>query len=409
MLKLIYSKKILFLTILQFFFFNLSYSDSIKKFEIYGNDRISDETILMFSNLEIGQDINENDLNDSLKELYYTDYFKDVSISVEKNIVIIKVVENPIIQKIIINGVKEGNLLEIIDDVTSKINKYPLIDSKISDQVNLLKNILKSYGYYFVKLETKYVENDNNTVDLIYNFDLGDIAKIKRIKFIGNKIFSDGTLRNVIVSEETKFWKFITRNKYLDSNRIKTDVLKLDKFYRNRGYYAVKIKSTTAIINEENQFELVFNINAGEKFYFDKVKINETKNIEIENFKIFQEKFDKLSGEKYSQKKVQNLVNDLNDYTLNNDFIFINANFEEIIKENNKIDVNINFDDIKKTYVDRINILGNFITDEKVIRNMLIIDEGDPFNKILFEKSISDMKSENLFKSVNYNVKDDKN
>ena len=409
MLKLIYLKKILFLTILQFFFFNLSYSDSIKKFEIYGNDRISDETILMFSDLEIGQDINENDLNDSLKELYYTDYFKDVSISVEKNIVIIKVVENPIIQKIIINGVKEGNLLEIIDDVTSKINKYPLIDSKISDQVNLLKNILKSYGYYFVKLETKYVENDNNTVDLIYNFDLGDIAKIKRIKFIGNKIFSDGTLRNVIVSEETKFWKFITRNKYLDSNRIKTDVLKLDKFYRNRGYYAVKIKSTTAIINEENQFELVFNINAGEKFYFDKVKINETKNIEIENFKIFQEKFDKLSGEKYSQKKVQNLVNDLNDYTLNNDFIFINANFEEIIKENNKIDVNINFDDIKKTYVDRINILGNFITDEKVIRNMLIIDEGDPFNKILFEKSISDMKSENLFKSVNYNVKDDKN
>ena len=409
MLKLIYLKKILFLTILQFFFFNLSYSDSIKKFEIYGNDRISDETILMFSNLEIGQDINENDLNDSLKELYYTDYFKDVSISVEKNIVIIKVVENPIIQEIIINGVKDGNLLEIIDDVTSKINKYPLIDSKISDQVNLLKNILKSYGYYFVKLETKYVENDNNTVDLIYNFDLGDIAKIKRIKFIGNKIFSDGTLRNVIVSEETKFWKFITRNKYLDSNRIKTDVLKLDKFYRNRGYYAVKIKSTTAIINEENEFELVFNINAGEKFYFDKVKINETKNIEIENFKIFQEKFDKLSGEKYSQKKVQNLVNDLNDYTLNNDFIFINANFEEIIKENNKIDVNINFDDIKKTYVDRINILGNFITDEKVIRNMLIIDEGDPFNKILFEKSISDMKSENLFKSVNYNVKDDKN
>ena len=363
----------------------------------------------MFSDLEIGQDITENDLNDALKELYYTDYFKDVSISVEKNIVIIKVVENPIIQNIIINGVKEGNLLEIIDDVTSKINKYPLIDSKISDQVNLLKNILKSYGYYFVKLETKYVENDNNTVDLIYNFDLGDIAKIKRIKFIGNKIFSDGTLRNVIVSEETKFWKFITRNKYLDSNRIKTDVLKLDKFYRNRGYYAVKIKSTTAIINEENQFELVFNINAGEKFYFDKVKINETKNIEIENFKIFQEKFDKLSGEKYSQKKFQNLVNDLNDYTLNNDFIFINANFEEIIKENNKIDVNINFDDIKKTYVDRINILGNFITDEKVIRNMLIIDEGDPFNKILFEKSISDMKSENLFKSVNYSVKDDKN
>ena len=363
----------------------------------------------MFSNLKIGQDINENNLNNALKELYYTDYFKDVKISVDNNIIIIDVVENPIIQKIIINGVKDRNLLEIIDDVTSKINKYPLIESKIKEQVNLLKNILKSYGYYFVKLETSFINNNNNTVDLIYNFDLGEIAKIKKINFIGNKIFSDGTLRNVIVSEETKFWKFITRNKYLDSNRINTDVLKLKRFYKNRGYYRVQVKSTTAIINNENQFELVFNINSGEKFYFDKIKINKTKNIDIENFKIFDEKFNKLNGEKYSQKKIETLVNEINDYTLNNDFIFINANFEEIIKEKNKIDVNINFDDIEKTFVDRINILGNFITDEKVIRNMLIVDEGDPFNKILFEKSISDMKAENLFKDVTYRIKDDIN
>ena len=402
-------KKIVYLIILQFFIFKISHSENIKNFQIIGNDRISNETILMFSNLKIGQDINENNLNNALKELYYTDYFKDVKISVDNNIIIIDVVENPIIQKIIINGVKDRNLLEIIDDVTSKINKYPLIESKIKEQVNLLKNILKSYGYYFVKLETSFINNNNNTVDLIYNFDLGEIAKIKKINFIGNKIFSDGTLRNVIVSEETKFWKFITRNKYLDSNRINTDVLKLKRFYKNRGYYRVQVKSTTAIINNENQFELVFNINSGEKFYFDKIKINKTKNIDIENFKIFDEKFNKLNGEKYSQKKIETLVNEINDYTLNNDFIFINANFEEIIKEKNKIDVNINFDDIEKTFVDRINILGNFITDEKVIRNMLIVDEGDPFNKILFEKSISDMKAENLFNDVTYRIKDDIN
>ena len=402
-------KKIVYLIILQFFIFKISHSENIKNFQIIGNDRISNETILMFSNLKIGQDINENNLNNALKELYYTDYFKDVKISVDNNIIIIDVVENPIIQKIIINGVKDRNLLEIIDDVTSKINKYPLIESKIKEQVNLLKNILKSYGYYFVKLETSFINNNNNTVDLIYNFDLGEIAKIKKINFIGNKIFSDGTLRNVIVSEETKFWKFITRNKYLDSNRINTDVLKLKRFYKNRGYYRVQVKSTTAIINNENQFELVFNINSGEKFYFDKIKINKTKNIDIQNFKIFDEKFNKLNGEKYSQKKIETLVNEINDYTLNNDFIFINANFEEIIKEKNKIDVNINFDDIEKTFVDRINILGNFITDEKVIRNMLIVDEGDPFNKILFEKSISDMKAENLFKDVTYRIKDDIN
>jgi len=399
-------KKILSYIILHFFFVNFSYADVIKKFDIVGNKRISDETILMFSNLEIGKNINQDQLNNALKELFYTDYFKNVTISYDNNIVKIIVVENPIIQKIIINGIKEKKLREIIDEVTSKLNKYPLIENKINDQVTLLKNILKSYGYYFVKLETSYSMNDNNTVDLVYNFDLGEIAKIKRIKFIGDKIYSDGTLRNIIVSEETKFWKFLTRNKYLDSNRIKIDRIKLEDFYKNRGFYGVKIKSTFAIINNENQFELIFNINSGKKFYFDNIQIKEVNNIQINNLELFQKKFDNLVGEKYSKTKIENLINDLNEYALNNDFIFINATFNEIIKDNNLIDININFEEIKKTYIDRINILGNFITDEKVIRNMLIVDEGDPFNQILFEKSIQDIKSKNLFKIVEYNIKD---
>ena len=151
--------------------------------------------------------------------------------------------------------------------VTSKINKYPLIESKINDQVNLLKNILKSYGYYFVELETSIKQNNNNTVDLTYNFKLGEIAKIRKINFIGDKIFSDGTLRNIIISEEAKFWKFLTRNKFLDTNRIQADVSRLENFYKNRGYFTAKIKSTSAIINNDNQFELIFNIKVGEKFF----------------------------------------------------------------------------------------------------------------------------------------------
>ena len=100
-------------------------------------------------------------------------------------------------------------------------------------------------------------------------------------------------------------------------------------------------------------------------------------------------------------KKITNLVNDLNDFALRNDFI-LNADFIEIIKDINKIDINVNFEDVEKKYIERINILGNFITDEKVIRNLLIVDEGDPFNKILFDKSIQDMKAQNIFKNVKY-------
>ncbi len=405
----IYIKKSILITVLYFSLLCFAKSEIIKKFDITGNDRISDQTILMFSDLDIGQNVNQIQLNEALKELYYTDYFKDIKISLDQGTLTINVIENPIIQRIVIKGVKEEKLRKIINEITSKIDKYPLIENKINEQINLLKNILKSYGYYFVELDVFTKKNENNTVDLTYDFNLGEIAKIYKIKFIGNKVFGDNKLRNIIISEETKFWKFITRNKFLDTNRIKADVFKLENYYRNRGYYNVKIKSTFAIINDQNQFELVFNIDSGKKFFFNNVNIKEADNIQVEDFAIFQEKFKDFEGEKYSKKKLENLINELNDYTLKNDFIFINATYTEILKDNNLIDVIITLDDVKKNYVERINILGNFITDEKVIRNLLIIDEGDPFNKILFEKSIQDIKSQNIFKEVKYKSKSKNN
>ena len=399
-------KKLFVFLLIYLFFVNYSYSDVIKSIEIKGNDRIADETIIMFSSLKIGQKIDEDELNNSLKELYYTDYFKNVELSFDNNIVKINVIENPIIQSITIEGIKVNSLNEKIQEITSKIEKYPFVENKINEQVILLKNILKSYGYYFVKLETIINRNSNNTVDLNYKFDLGEIAKIKKINFIGNKIYNDTILRNIIISEEAKFWKFITKNKFLDINRINTDVNRLSKFYKNRGFYNVKIKSTTAVITDDNQFELIFNINSGDKFYFDEIQFNEAKNIEDGDLKFFKKKFNDLKNKNYSEKKLLNLIDEINEFALQNDFVFLNANYKTIIKDVNKINIIIDFEDLDKIFVDRINILGNFITDEKVIRNSLIVDEGDPFNEILFNRSISNLKSLNIFKNVDYISKD---
>ena len=387
-----------------FLFTSSSSSEIIKKFSILGNERVADETIIMFSNLKIGEQISQNKLNKALKDLYYTNYFKNIEISSENQIIKIVVKENPIIQKKIINGIKKNKIKDKILEISSKIEKYPFVENKINEQVILLKNILRSYGYYFVKLETKINKNSNNTVDLIYNFELGEIAKIKKINFIGDKVFRDNTLRNIIISEENKFWKFITQNKLLDNSRIKADVSRLNNFYKNRGYFNVNIKSTTAIINEKNQFELIFNINAGKKYFFDNVTITKNNNEEVlnENIKVFENKFAKLKNKPYSKKKINNLINQLNEFALSNDFVFLNAKFQEIIKKDDKIDISIYFDNLEKQYVERINILGNFITDEKVIRNNLIVDEGDPYNDILFNKSIQTIKSKNIFKTVKY-------
>ena len=401
--KFLFNKKIVVYLILNLILSFNANSDIIKKFSISGNERVSDETIIIFSKLKIGNKINDSILNESLKDLYLTNYFEDIKISDNNGIVFIKVKENPIIQSVKINGINKDSIYDNIKNITNKVEKYPFVESKINDQIILLKNILKSYGYYFDNLETSIKSNKNNSVDLIYNFNLGGIAKIKNIKFIGDKIYRDNSLRNVIVSEEAKFWKFLTRNKFLNNNRINLDTAKLENFYKNRGFYNVKIKSTTALINEQNQFELIFNINAGDKFYFNDIKFLNNQNLPLDSIKIFEKKFAKLKGKKYSKKKINNLIDDLNNFALLNDFVFVNANFDEVIKSEDKIDIIVNFDDISKKYVERINVFGNFITDEKVIRNSLIIDEGDPFNEILFNKSIENIKAKNIFKSVTYN------
>ncbi len=400
--KFFYLKKILIIFTIKLILTHNSIADVIKDFKIDGNNRVSNQTIIMFSNLNIGDNADNDILNEALKDLYYTDYFKEVSISFDNGLLNIKVEENPIIQSVIVNGIKSSRINEKIRDVTLKIEKYPFVENKINEQVRLINNILKSNGYYFVDIKTSIKKNENNTVNLTYDVELGEIAKIKKINFIGDKRFRDNSLRNVIISEESKFWKFITNNKFLDTNRISADVSRLENYYKNRGYYNAIIKSTTGIITDENQFELTFNINAGNKFFFNNVEIINNNDYPIESVVVFQEKFNDLKGKKYSKKVVNNLVNDLNEFILRNDFTFVNATYKEQIIDDNKIDIIINFDDLEKAFVERINIFGNFITDEKVIRNSLIVDEGDAFNDVLFNKSIQKVKAKNIFKTVEY-------
>ena len=402
-------KKIVLYLLIQIFIYSISFADTIKKIKIDGNDRVSEATVILFSKLNLGDELKPSNLNKALKELYDTDYFKDVSIRSDDEVVYISVKENPIIQSVVIKGIDKNRINEKLRDVTIKLEKYPFVENKIVEQVNLIKNILKSNGFYFVEISTAINENNNNTVDLVYDVELGKIAKIKKITFIGNKIYRDSTLRNIIISEESKFWKFLTSNKFLDTERIKADVFRLNNFYKNRGYFNSAVKSTTAIINDENQFELIFNINAGDKFTFNDLVIkNNNKSID-KNIQNFQKKLNSLKGKNYSAKVIQNYIDELNEFILESEFIFINAKYDQIVKPDNKIDIVINFDDLDKEYVERINIKGNFITDEKVIRNKLIIDEGDAYNEILFNKSIQSVKALNIFKSVKYETKETNN
>ena len=384
-------------------------SEQLKSINIEGNERLADETIILFSNLKIGDDIDSNIINNTFKKLFETDYFKDLKIIFNSGKLTVTVKENPIIQEIQIIGVKNKSILKELEKITRKTEKYPFIESNVIKQKNQLNNIVRINGFYFADIKTKIIDNNNNSVNLIYNFNLGNRAKINEIIFTGNKVFKSRKLRKIILSEETRAWKFITKNKYLNPNRISTDVNMLKKFYKNRGYYNVKIKSSYATVENNKNFKLIFSIDAGEKYYFNDFILNISDDYAEENFTKISNVSKKLKGSLYSTTSIDEIKNEIDKIALQKEFVFIDAKFEENIIDQNKINVIFFLDQLERSYVDKINIFGNFITEEKVIRNSLIVDEGDPYNKILFDKSINKVKSTGIFKNVKSKILSSKN
>ena len=397
-------RSITLITITLLLFFSVSNAEIYKEIKVVGNERLSVETVIMFSGLNLSDDLTINDLNLSIKKLYKTNYFKDIKINTDNKVIKIMIIENPIIQSININGVKNKSILRKLIDITKKSEKYPYLKNNILDQNNLLLNIVRASGFYFAKIETKILDNQNNSVDIIYDFKLGKRAIIKKINFQGSKVFRDTRLRNVILSEEGRFWKFITSNKYLDERKIKNDEILLKNYYKKKGYYNVQIKSSYAKNINNQFFELTFNIQAGKKFFFNNVVIEINDNFNEDNFKNINQELLKLKGKKYSSELVDNFVDDIDKILVQKEFLFLNTSYD-ITVDGNKININFKFKDTEKFYVEQINIFGNYITEEKVIRNSLIIDEGDAFNEILFDKSLNSIRSRGIFKSVKSDIK----
>jgi len=384
------------------------YADKIEKISVNGNVRISDKTVILFSKAKINQEVNEDDFNNFIKDLYETDFFKKVQIKFEDNILTFSVVENPIIQSIKINGIKSSKYTEPMYEIMSMKEKNSFVEDYISKDLNKIKSFLKVSGFYFSVVEVSLEKKENNTVDLIYDVNLGDKASIRGIKFIGNKIYKDKRLKNIIVSEEDKFWKFLSKKKYLNERTVNLDTRLLKSYYLNKGYYKATIESSSASLVNDG-FELIFNINAGEKFYFNKFKLIIPSNYEESNFKPIYDEFIKLKNQSYSTNKIQKILDKVDSLALSRQYEFINASIKEEIVDNNKLNLIFTIGESKKYYVDRVNIIGNDITEETVIRNLLVVDEGDPFNELLNAKSINQIKASNLFKKVEFEIVEKEN
>ncbi len=398
--------KLIYLLIFLIFFTSLQVkSEIVKGINIEGNQRIPDETIKMFGGIENQKNINLNEIDKILRNIYDTTFFSDVKVNFENNILNIYVKEKPIIQNIEYQGIKSKTILEEIKTNRILKPKSSFDKNVLKKDVKTILNTLRDKGYLFVNVENFTEDTENQNLNLIYKIDLGSKSKIKKITFVGNKIYKNKKLKNIIISEEYKFWKFLSGRKFLNENIIEFDKKLLKNFYLNKGFYQAEINTSFAKLINDDEFELIYNINANKKYYFDNIKLDLAIDYEEDNFSDLNSYLVKLKGEPYSINDIKNIITKIENIVLREQFESINVlTFENLI--DNKINLTFKVEESEKFLVKKINIFGNNVTQENVIRNQFEIDEGDPYNEILFNKTINNIKSLGFFKNATGEIQD---
>ena len=398
----------MFFSILRLFsililFISPSFAKNYNEIVINGNKRISDETIKVFSSIKKTDTIDENSLNLILKNLYDTGFFKDVSVKIENNKLIINVVENKIIQSVVVEGIKSKSIKNSITEVLSLKDRSSFNMTLLKNDESAIINLLKTKGYYFATTSSSIEEVGENKVKLTHNITIGNKAKISKISFIGDKKIKDSKLRDVIISEEYRFWKFISGRKFLNEQMINFDKQLLNNFYKNLGFFNVKINSSYANYLGRDKFEIIYNISPGTKYFFNDINLILPLDYDENNFLKLKNIFTEVKGKNYSLNIINKILKEIDTIILNKEFEFLSSTVNEEFN-GDLINITFNITEAEKFYVEKINITGNNITREEVIRNTLLVDEGDPFNNLLHTRSINSIKSLNFFSDVKSEV-----
>ena len=386
-----------------FILFSNSNAEVIKDIEVNGNDRISIETIAVFGDISLGKNYELDDVNILIKKLYESNFFSEIEVEIVNNKLIINVKENPIISSIILDGEKAKKFKEKIDEIIVLKEKSSFIEGYVKSDVNTIKAFYRSLGFYVVKIDASIEKLEKNRVNIVYKIDKGEKAKIAKIYFLGDKSIREKKLRDIITSQEDRFWKLISRSVYLSKERIELDKRLLKNYYRNKGYYEVDIKSTNVDYADGEGFVLTYNINSGTRYKFTKIFADVAPGLDSEAFESLGKDFNKLVGRYYSQRKLNDVLSKIDKLSEQKELQFINHNIVETL-DSGGVEVKINIFEGEKVIIERINIVGNNVTNDAVIRSEMIVDEGDPYSVLLVNKSINEIKARNIFGKVEHKV-----
>jgi len=371
----------------------------VSEIRVLGNKRIERATVISYLKINRGDKYDSDKIDDSLKSLFNTGLFADVNFKSQNDILIIKVVENPIINSISF----EGNKRLTNEILVSEISLRPRVvytRTKVKNDVKRLLNIYRRSGRFGATVEPKAVKLSENRVDLIYEVNEGPLNGIRSINFIGNQKYSDRKLRNVIQTDESTVWNFLSSDDSYDPDRISFDKELLRRFYLSEGYADFRVVSAIAELTEDQEdFIITFTIVEGSKYKFGDVDVNlRLRNINIDELRSL------IVGKKnkvYDANQVEETIQALTVHIGALGFAFVDIRPRVKRNREEKI-INVTYDisEGSRVYVERINIRGNLRTLDKVIRREFTLSEGDAFNTAKLRKARQDLQNLGFFSRV---------
>ena len=373
--------------------------DTIREIVIQGNQRIERATVESYLALRRGERFDPAALDTSLKNLFATGLFDDVKLTRDGNRLVVTVVENPIINRIAFEGNKR------IDDkiLESEVQLRPRVvftRARVQDAVTRILEIYRRSGRYAARVEPKIVELDQNRVDLIFEIDEGELTTVGGISFIGNASFSDSTLRGVIQTTESAWWRILTSDDTYDADRLQFDQELLRRYYQARGYADFQVVSAVAELTPDGKaFFITFTIDEGPIYKFGKIDV--TSSVPDLDARQLQQYVLTGGGAVYNADQVEKTIQQMTDalgalgYAFTQIDPIANKNRQELL-----VDVRYEVREGPRVYVERIEISGNARTLDSVIRREFRIAEGDAFNTALLRRSRQRIQNLSFFESV---------
>lgn len=373
--------------------------DGISTVRIEGNQRIESSTIQSYLGLRPGSPFQQSDIDAALKRLFATGFFADVKLLRSGGDLVVRVVENPVINRIAF----EGNDRIETEDLEKELELKPraiYTRTKVQNDVKRVLDIYRRSGRYSARIEPKVIALDQNRVDLVFEVEEGAVARVEKITFVGNKAFSERALTKAIRTEETRWYKFLTDDDKYDPDRLLYDQEMLRRLYVSQGYADFQVKSAHAELTpEKNAFLITFVIEEGDPYQFGSVAVeSELKGAEKPDLTPV---ITTQEGEMYDATKVEDSIDAMVKELGNLGYAFVDVNPKvKRNKEARKIDLTYVIQPGPRVYVERIAISGNVRTLDEVIRREFRIAEGDPYNTSKIARSEQRLKNLGFFETV---------